>query len=482
MCSDSHSEIIPVRNHNKGVKGIDFYPKPCTLYSKPLLPYAKLPNVATRTSLTPSRRPWQVVRLVFALLVVVGTVFLGARVLSRYFAISEVTLPNLVGLGSEEAQQTLQNLGLSPRVFPSIVADAPVNTVTSQSPQAGFVVRAGRSVSLEVNTPENVAVPSLLGSTQDQARAILQQVALELGTINYDFSNDIPEGQILSQNPPPTTNVASRSEISISVSRGPNVPTVAMPDVRGQNIDAAKSRLRGLGFTNIDTVPSSVSNEAPQTVTQQSPAAKQSVTVTTRVTLGYSLSSQIVRQVPSLVGLSLADAQVTLQSAGLVIGSVNFIEDPAQAKGIVTYAPSQYTLAGSPIMLTVNGYEPIPTQPPTFTQGQGQQNPQNPQPLTQTPVGPEAPEASPSTLTGPSPGADSSREIPFTFDPSIIGISQLMQQDYNLRLAVTDEQGERELLNRKIPAGQAITASFKVYGEATLQTYINDVLFMAWNP
>jgi hypothetical protein len=57
-----------------------------------------------------------------------------------------------------------------------------------------------------------------------------------------------------------------------------------------------------------------------------------------------------------------------------------------------------------------------------------------------------------------------------------------MQQDYNLRLAVTDEQGERELLNRKIPAGQAITASFKVYGEATLQTYINDVLFMAWNP
>jgi beta-lactam-binding protein with PASTA domain len=443
--------------------------------------------VATRTSPTASRRPWQIVRLFLSLLVVVATVFLGARVLSRYFAISEVVLPTLTGLGSEEARQTLQRLGLSSRMIPSPISDAPVNTVTAQSPQAGSVVREGRSVSLEVSTPTNVTVPLLLGSTENQARNVLQQLALELGTISYDFSNDIPEGQIISQNPPPQTSVASRSEISISVSRGPNVPTVAMPDLRGQNIDAAKSRLRGLGFTNIDTVASSVSNDAPQTVTQQSPAAKQSVTVSTRVTLGYSLSSQIIRQVPSLIGLSLANAQVTLQNAGLIIGPVSFIEDPAQAKGIVTYAPSQFTLAGSPIMLTVNGYDPTFTQIQPTPQGQpntlGQPNtpgqaqvvppqgPPNQETLTQTPTGP-------ATL----PSADGSREIPFTFDPGIIGISQLMNQDYNLRLSVTDDQGERELLNRKVPAGQKVNASFKVYGAATLQTYINDVLFMAWNP
>jgi beta-lactam-binding protein with PASTA domain len=440
--------------------------------------------VATRISPTPERRPWQIIRLFFALLVVAGTVFLGARVLSRYFAISEVPLPNLVGLNIDEAQQTLKNLGLTAKTIPSPVSDAPANTVTSQSPRAGFVVREGRSITLEVSTPTTVAVPSLVGSSDEEARNVLAQLALELGTITYDFSNDISEGLIISQNPPPQTNVPVPSEVSISVSRGPNVPTVSMPDVRGQNIDAAKTRLRGLGFTNIDTVPSSVSNDAPQTVTQQSPAPKQSITVSTRVTLGYSLSSQIVRQVPNLVGMSLANAQMALHNAGLTVGPLTFINDPAQASGIVTYAPSQYTLAGSPIMLTVNN-EPVQTLQPLPTE----QLPIDPnQPLQTVPQGPpnqaqnqvQTPPSS--TPTTPSPSADGSRDIPFVFDPNQYQISQFIEQDYNLRLTVTDEQGERELLNRPVSAGQSVSATLKVYGEAKVDMYINDVLFMGWNP
>jgi beta-lactam-binding protein with PASTA domain len=450
--------------------------------------------VATRSSPTPTRRPWQVVRLFFALLVIAGTVFFGARVLSRYFAISEVPLPNLVGLNVDEAQQTLADLGLTVRTIPSPVSDAPANTVTSQSPGAGSVVREGRSISLEVSTPTNVAVPSLLGSTEAQARTILAQLALELGTITYDFSNEIPAGQIISQNPPPQTEVPVPSNISIAVSRGPNVPTISMPDLRGQNIDAAKNRLRGLGFTSVDTVPSSVSNDSPQTVTQQSPAPKQSVTASTRVTLGYSLSSQIIRQVPNLVGMSLVDAQTTLRNAGLTVGVMSFVTDPAQGSGVVTYSPSQYTLAGSPVMLTINGpvqsLQPDPNQPFSNTPGQlgqtqpGQTQPGQtqpgvvpqgpPAPLGETPVNPEVPNAVPS--------ADGSRDIPFTFDPNQVGITQLISQDYDLSLTVTDAQGERELLSRRVGAGQPVSETLKVYGEATIQMKINGVLFMAWNP
>jgi eukaryotic-like serine/threonine-protein kinase len=434
--------------------------------------------VATRTSPAPSRRPWQIVRLFFALLVIAGTVFLGARVLSRYFAVSEVQLPTLVGLNSEEARQTLESLGLTVKTIPSPVSDAPANTVTSQSPRAGFVVREGRSITLEVSTPTTVAVPSLVGSSDDEARNVLAQLALELGTVTYDFSNDVQEGLIISQNPPPGTDVPVPSEVSIAVSRGPNVPTVSMPDLRGQNIDAAKNRLRSLGFTSIDTVPSSVSNDAPQTVTQQSPAAKQSVTVSTRVTLGYSLSSQIVRQVPNLIGMSLVNAQATLHNAGLTVGPLTFINDPAQQSGIVTYAPSRYTLAGSPVMLTVNNepvqtLQPFPTNPSDPNQS-SQPVPQGPPNQVQTP-----PSSTPAVL---SPGVDGSRDIPFTFDPQQYQISQFMEQDYNLKLLVTDEQGERELLNRRVSAGQSVSETLKVYGEAKVDMYINDVLFMGWNP
>ncbi len=436
--------------------------------------------MATRSSPTPSRRPWQFVRLLLSLLVVAGTVFFGLQVLTRYFAISEVPLPNLVGLTAEEAQQTLQQLNLTAKVYPSIVADAPINTVTSQSPRAGFVVREGRSVSIEVNTPTTVAAPSLVGSSEEQARNVLQQLALELGTVTYEFSNDIPEGQILSQNPPPTTNVSVQSSVSIAVSRGSDVPKVAMPDVRGQNIEAAKNRLRGLGFSNIDTVPSSVTNDAGQTVTQQSPTPNQSVTASTRVTLGYSLSSQVVRQVPNLMGMTLATAQVTLQNAGLTIGPVSFINDPAQVAGIVEYQPKNYTLAGAPVRLTFNGFEQIPQAlPPAGQLPAGQLPPstdstQNPNTVPQGP--PPQAENSAQTTT-PVPTATSGG-TPFTFDPAQVGITQLMEQDYNLRL----EQDGKVIFERKVGAGQGVTASLNLVSGTNVQMFINDLLFMAWNP
>jgi beta-lactam-binding protein with PASTA domain len=424
-----------------------------------------------------------------SLLVIAGTVFVGLRVLSQYFAISEVPLPNLVGMSSEEAQQTLSELGLSAKIYPSIVADKPINTVTSQSPRAGVVVREGRSISLDVNTPTNVAVPSLVGSTEEQSRNILQQLNLELGTVTYEFSNDIPEGQILSQNPPPNTEVSVQSNVSITVSRGSDVPKVTMPDVRGQNIQSAKSRLQAMGFA-VDDIPSSVTNDAGQTVTQQSPAPGQSVTTSTRVTLGYSLSSSIVRQVPNLMGMTLANAQVTLQNAGLVIGPVSFINDPAQVGGIVEYKPKNYTLAGAPVQLTFNGFEAIPqalpqtpgTQtPPAATQPAQTQPavvPQGP------PQGAEVPAASaPTSVPTATANPDGSREVPFAFDPGQWGISQLMEQNYNLRVTVDDEQGEkRELLNRTVSAGQPVSASLKIYGQATIQIYINELLFSAYNP
>ena len=436
--------------------------------------YAKLPGVATRTSPKTSRRPWQVVRLFFALLVIAGTVFLGAQVLSRYFAISEVQLPTLVGSNVDEAQQTLENLGLTARTIPSPVSDAPANTVISQSPGAGFMVREGRSITLEVSTPTTVAVPSLVGSSDEEARNVLAQLALELGGVTYDFSNDVREGLVISQNPPPGTDVPVPSEISISVSRGPNVPTVSMPDLRGQNIDAAKNRLRSLGFTSVDTVPSSVSNDAPQTVTQQSPAPREDITVSTRVTLGYSLSSQIVRQVPNLMGQSLANAQVTLQNAGLVIGVVNFIQDPAQAGGVVQYKPSRYTLANSPIEITFNGYEAIPSQQPLLTPSQPNESAQT------VPQGPPNQAQTLPNATSTAPSTDGSSDYPFTFDPNQYQITQLVEQDYNLRVKVEDDQGERDLLNQRVRAGQSVTASLKVYGDASFQMYVNDILFMAW--
>jgi beta-lactamase regulating signal transducer with metallopeptidase domain/murein DD-endopeptidase MepM/ murein hydrolase activator NlpD len=74
------------------------------------------------------------------------------------------------------------------------------------------------------------------------------------------------------------------------------------------------------------------------------------------------------------------------------------------------------------------------------------------------------------------------RVIPFRFDPKEVGDASLLEQAYEIRVLVQDEQGERELLWRKVPAAQVTEATFKIYGEATMQLFINNVRFMTWNP
>ncbi len=98
--------------------------------------------------------------------------------------------------------------------------------------------------------------------------------------------------------------------------------------------------------------------------------------------------------------------------------------------------------------------------------------------LPQTPVVIEATQPDIQTTVW----GEESREIPFAFDPKEAGIPEILEQPYKLRLTVQDALGERELLNRDIPAAESVEATLQIYGEATAQLFINDVLFTSWNP
>ena len=444
-------------------------------------------NSRMATRVATSNRPWHIMRLLACLLMVLFTGYLIVTTMMRYFSVSEISLPDVRGMSSEDALATLEGLGFNPKTYSQIVSGEPLNTVTAQSPEAGAVVRQGRSISLGINSSGDIVVPLLTGSTQEQAKNILAALGLELGEVSYAFS-DIPQDQVLSQVPQQSMLVTPNTKVAVVVSRGPNVPMVAMPEVRGLGIEAAQQRLKSLGFSIVDAIPSSVSSDRPQTVTQQSPGAKEMVTTSTRITLGYSLSSSVVVQVPSLVGSTLQNAQTTLQSVGLTLGPVSYINDPAKPAGISTYAPSRYTVYGAPIIVEFNGFEPIPTPgvvatllptpSPTPSPAQSVQVTLTPQ---ETPAQVENPVEDIVQTPPPITSNDGSRELPFSFDPKDQGISALLEKPYNLRLVVEDDQGERDLYIRTVPAGEAVVATFKVYGQAQLKEYINDILFQGWS-
>ena len=448
------------------------------------------------------------IRLGLVALLLIGVLAYGAGALGRYFTVQEVSLPNLVGLSEAEAVDLLTELELRPVPFSENVADAVTGAVTSQSPLAGTIVREGRSISLGVNEPkESVTVPRLVGVARDDSTRQLENLGLSLGEVRYSF-NEAAEGLVLEQSPKEGAVLNSGESVAIVVSRGPDIPTVTMPNVRGLSIDAAKRRLAELGFNNIDTTATSISFDRPLTVTDQLPISGEAAPPSARILLHYSLSSSTVTQVPYLNGMSLGRAQNLLRASGLSLGSVTYITDPAQPGGVVSYEPASYTLSRAPVALTLNS-SGTPIDPPGgFPNMQGNLNFSFPNGANGATL-PGPPNASSGQITEGLPGSglpgpgqpvtlptspqaegeatapilvDGQRNVPFDFDPTKQGMTNLLNEAYTLTLKVNDDRGERTIFDDVVSAGAPVHLDVTVYGDARLQTYVNGNLFFAWNP
>ena len=412
----------------------------------------------------------------------VGLTIYTGLVLQRYFEVEEVRLPSVVGLPKSEAVALLQSLDLEPLTFAEVVADAALGAVTSQTPQPGTTVREGRSVSLGVNEAGTEGrVPALLAVTQAEAGERLRDAGLALGEVTYRFDS-APEGQVIAQSLAEGENVAANAAIDLVVSRGPDVETVTVPQLRGLNIDSAKSRLRSLGFSNVVTTATGVSFDRPFSVTDQLPSAGQEARLSAQIVLQYTLSTATVAQVPELSGLSLARAQLLLNAGGLALGPVTYINDPAQPGGVVSFEPGGYTLTGSPVGLTLNSVGTPPADPPA--------------PFGQV-VAPPSDFTSPLDFPGEAGGTGSSlpndnsvvgesvagaRTIPFVFDPRQQGVTS-NGQTYKFTLKVVDDRGERIVYENVLGPDEIARLDVAVYGNnARLETYINDNIYQAWSP
>ena len=123
---------------------------------------------------------------------------------------------------------------------------APVGQVLRQDPGAGGEVDEGSEVVLEVSTgPEQVAVPDVVGATEDEARFTLTAAGLTVGDV-VEQQDEAREGTVLSQTPQADEQVDSGSTVSLVVSSGP--PPVVVPDVRGMTEGAAIEALSRAGL------------------------------------------------------------------------------------------------------------------------------------------------------------------------------------------------------------------------------------------
>ena len=134
-----------------------------------------------------------------------------------------VTVPDLTNYVQADGEQQLKDLGVSVLVTQAVDESVAPGSIIRTDPAAGSQVAAGTTVVVYVSRPQvatTTKVPSLIGMSVDDARTLLVQRKLGLGSQTEQYS-DQPVGSIISQNPGEGASAKLNTRVSVVVSAGP---------------------------------------------------------------------------------------------------------------------------------------------------------------------------------------------------------------------------------------------------------------------
>ena len=134
-----------------------------------------------------------------------------------------VTVPDLTNYVQADGEQQLKDLGVSVLVTQAVDESVAAGSIIRTDPAAGSQVAAGTTVVIYVSRPQvatTTKVPSLIGMSVEDARTLLVQRKLGLGSQTEQYS-DQPVGSIISQSPGEGASAKLNTRVSVVVSAGP---------------------------------------------------------------------------------------------------------------------------------------------------------------------------------------------------------------------------------------------------------------------
>lgn len=126
-------------------------------------------------------------------------------------------------------------------------------------------------------------VPRVLGKTEQSARDAITEAGLVVGSVTRQPSSEVPEGNVISQDPDPQVKVAGDSKVNLVISSGPE--KVQVPDVRGDEEDDARKLLEAAGFI-VDTQTQETDGDLENKVISYSPQGLVAPGSTITLTIG----------------------------------------------------------------------------------------------------------------------------------------------------------------------------------------------------
>jgi serine/threonine-protein kinase len=256
------------------------------------------------------RWPWW---LVVALLVI------GGAAAGWWFTLGPggmTVVPAVVGQQVSAADTTLSRASLTMDANEEFSETAAKGTVLRIEPDPGTELSKDSIVRVVVSKgQERYDVPSLVGTKAADLAKALTPLTLTVGDRTSAWSEKVPEGQVISQDPRAGTSVKRGVAVSVVVSKGRQPITV--PEVVGADADAAAAAITEAGLkpargddVNSDTVPTGqVVSQTPDQGT-----LFRGDTVTVVVSKGPPMV-----QVPGVVGRPVAEAEKALTDLGFKV-------------------------------------------------------------------------------------------------------------------------------------------------------------------
>jgi len=156
-------------------------------------------------------------------LLLVGGVILALRIFSAGSGPdNNVKVPSLTTLTLAEAIPIAEGLGLRVQVLERVTSsDQPVDTILSQSPGSETLVPLNTVIEVRVVAGSGfVVVPDIRGMSEADGIAALATARLVRGATFSEYSDTVPAGEVLQQNPRPGVQVSSGTAIDIVISLG----------------------------------------------------------------------------------------------------------------------------------------------------------------------------------------------------------------------------------------------------------------------
>ena len=331
----------------------------------------------------------------------------------------ETSVPRLVGLGRSEAEAALESAGLELSRLAFRNAPQPEGTVLVQRPAGGSTLQTNdKAVQLTLSLgpkAQRVVLPRVVGKRLDVAQAQLSKLGFrQVVTVPTRLG---PPG-VTAQTPKAGVNASVSAPVTLYYTVA-NRQVVAVPPVRGLNLERAAERLQGAGLRVGQVITDPFDPTKPRGVSTVQPGS-------------YTLWGTAVELYTN--------------------GDAGSYEARAPA------LPPVRTPAG-----TREGQ--IQTQIQTGS-GTGSGQPQGQAGAGQTP-------AAGLPATG-------GRVIPIAYDPA--NYSFLQGRAYEFKVEVTDDEGTRVALERAMGPDEAVNDSVTVYGETELRMYIDGQIVLAYNP